>query len=198
MTTTESVVHPSFATRLRRRVKAAAVVGLRRDRWQRPDQVMATLALEPGGRIADIGAGGGYFTFPLARAVGPGGHVYAIDTDPDMIAVIADRARRDGVANITTVAARPDDPELETTVDLALLVNAFHHLPDPVSYLRTLRTLLGVGGRLAVIEPSPRWWMFGHATDPTVLRRTLARAGYAIVAEHTFLPQQRFVIAVPC
>src|SRR5215218_8079306 len=77
--------------------KRFAYSGFGRDRWQQPDRVVAELGLGPGDRVADLGAGGGYFTFRLARAVGPSGVVYAVDTDRDMPAALAARAVKQGL-----------------------------------------------------------------------------------------------------
>jgi SAM-dependent methyltransferase len=197
VTVRENTSHPSIVTRIRRRLKAAAYSGPGRDRWQRPDQVLAALDLEPGLRVADLGAGGGYFTFKLARAVGPDGRVYAIDTDPDMTSYVDDQARRQAVTNVVTVTPPPDGPLVEGTVDLVIVVDAFHHLDDPAADLRRVASSLADGGRVAVIEPPPRWWLFGHATDPDQLRSDLHAAGYEVVAEHGFLPRQGMLIARP-
>jgi SAM-dependent methyltransferase len=178
--------------RARLRLKGFAYSGPGRDRWQHPDRVVAALALRPGQRVADLGAGGGYFTLRLARAVGPEGRVYAVDTDPDMRELVADRAARDGRGNVVPVAARPEDPALPEPVDLVLLVNAFHHLPEPAGYAATLAGHLRPGGRVAVVEAEPRRLLFGHATAPERIRTTMAAAGYVLQEEHRFLPRQSF------
>jgi arsenite methyltransferase len=178
--------------RARLRLKSFAYSGPGRDRWQHPDRVIEALSLQPGQRVADLGAGGGYFTFRLARAVGPEGRVYAVDTDPDMREVIADRVDRERVENVVTVAAEPGSPELPEPVDLVLLVNAFYHLPEPAAYLPRLAGQLRPAGRIAVIESRPKWSLFGHATDPAAIRSAMATAGYQLAAEHDFLPRQSF------
>lgn len=185
----------STVARLRGALKSFAYSGLRRDRWQHPDRVLAASDVTDGERIADLGAGGGYFTYRLARAVGPDGRVYAVDTDADMRARIRDRAHRAGHGNIVTVAARDDDPGLPEPVDLILIVDAFHHLPDDrIGYLAGLAGALRPGGRIAIIEPRPRWYLFGHATAPERIRVTSERAGYTAAGEHDFLPRQSFTV----
>lgn len=167
--------------------------GPRRDHWQHPDRVIEALSLQPGQRVADLGAGGGYFTFRAARAVGAEGRVYAVDTDPDMLSLIADRVEREERGNVVAVAAEPDDPELPEPVDLVLLVDAFHHLPDPPAYLPRLAGQLRPAGRVAVIEARPRWFRFGHATEPAAIRSAMIAAGYRLVDDHDFLPRQSFL-----
>lgn len=179
---------------LRIRLKSFAVSGPRRDRWQQPDRVIAALGLSEGNRAADLGAGGGYFTFRLARAVGPQGVVYAVDTDADMSLLITQRASADKVGNVITVAATADDPALPQSVDLVLTVNAFHHLPEPATYFATVAKYLNPGGRIAVIEARPRWFLFGHATQRSTIASTMADAGYTAVERHDFLPRQSFQV----
>lgn len=181
--------------RLRRMLKAAVLSGPCRDRWQRPGRVVDSLGIEPGMCLADIGSGGGYFTMRLAQAAGREGHVYAVDTDADLRSLVADRAAARDLANVTTIAPRADDPGLPRPIDLALIVDAYHHLPDPPAYLRTLvEGYLISGGRVAVIEQIPRWSVFGHATDAGVIRAALEGAGLTIEAEHDFPPRQSFLI----
>jgi len=169
-------------TALRRaplRLKGFAYSGFRRDRWQQPERVIAALGIREGDRAADLGAGAGYFTFHLAGAVGPQGVVYAVDTDAGMSSLIAEKAARSGVRNVVLVAATPDDPALPEPVDLVLMVNAFHHLPEPRTYLSTLARYVRPGGRVAIIEALPKWSRFGHATTPEDIADAMGRAGFA-------------------
>jgi arsenite methyltransferase len=182
--------------RARIALKAFAYSGFGRDRWQLPDRVVGELGLKPGDRVADLGAGGGYFTFRLARAVLPAGVVYAVDTDPDMRSAMAARAARDGSGNVVPVEAVPDDPALPDPVDLAFIVNAFHHLPDRRTYLAQLASFLRPGGRVAIVESRPAGFhrLIGHATAPEAIRAELEAAGYTLVADHGFLPRQCFLV----
>lgn len=178
----------------RARLKSFAYSGLARGRWQHPDRVLAALRLEQGARVADIGAGAGYFSFRLLPFVGRQGRVYAVDTDPDMWLLMTEKVAREGWGNIVAVRARPDDPALPETVDAALLVNAFHHLPAPDLYLVALARYLRPRGKVAVIEALPRWFLFGHATEPDRIRSSFVAAGYVAIEEHDFLPRQSFLV----
>ncbi|MBW3665009.1 MAG: methyltransferase domain-containing protein [Actinobacteria bacterium] len=181
--------------RLRAALKRAAYSGPMRDRWQRPDEVLAILDLEPGQRVVDLGAGGGYFTFRLARAVGQDGRVFAVDPDRDMLAWIAARSDRQGYPQIATIQPHDGELELPEPVDRILTVNAFHHLPeDRAPYFAQLADALAPGARIAIVEAQPRWFLFGHATEPETIRRTLTEAGYQVVAEHDFLPRQSLTV----
>lgn len=185
----------SLASRLRGALKAFSYSGLFRSRWQQPERVVEALAVERGSRVADLGAGGGYFTFRLARAVGPDGRVYAVDVDDDMRARMDRRARRAGVPNVVTVAPHDGAAGLPEPVDLILVVDAFHHLPEQrAEYFGNLADTLRPGGRIAVIEAVPRWFWFGHATDPAEIRSVMTAAGYEVSSEHDFLGPQSFLV----
>src|SRR3990172_10180428 len=93
-------------------LKRCAYEEIGRDEWQQPERVVEALALEPRSRGADLGAGGGYFTFRLARAVGPAGRVYAVDVDEGLNDYVASRARDEGLANVGVILAKYDDPLL--------------------------------------------------------------------------------------
>lgn len=184
----------SAARAVRGALKSAAYSGPRRDRWQQPDRVIEALDVEPGARVADLGAGGGYFTYRLARAVRPQGVVYAVDPDPDMTTRIAARAARKGYTNIQAVAPNGEGPPLPEPVDLVLVVDAFHHLPVEASYYAALAEQLTPAGRVAIIEALPRWYLFGHATEPEQIRSVLTEAGYRVATEHDFPPRQSFIV----
>src|SRR5262245_21358410 len=94
------------------RLKQCAYEGLSRDQWQQRDRVIESLEIRPGDRVADIGSGGGYFVFALAKAVGANGKVYAVDIDQAMNDLVAQQAKKDGVGNIEMILAKPDDPLL--------------------------------------------------------------------------------------
>lgn len=182
-------------TRVRVAVKRFAYSGLRRDRWQHPDEVIARLGLEPGWRVMDLGSGGGYFTFRLARAVGPEGQVYAVDPDDDLRAWIRDRASEKGYPQVTTIAPRDGRIDVLGPIDAVLTVNAFHHFPEErTAYLAGLARVLRRGARVAVIEPLPRWHLFGHHTEPDEIGSVMEAAGYTPVEEHDFLPRQSFTV----
>ena len=165
-----------------------------RDSQQQPERVVAALARAPGAQVADLGAGGGYFTFRLADAVGPTGRVYAVDVDPDMLSYLAKRVREEGRTNVEVVEAAPDDSRLPAaSVDLVFLCNTYHHLTDRVTYFDALRARLRPDGRVAIVE----YKSGNHGTSPDLIRGEMTRAGYAEVKEETFLAEQSFLIFTP-
>ncbi len=168
----------------------------KRDAWQKPHEVIQALALKPDAVIADIGAGTGYFSARLANMV-PKGRVYAIDTEPDMVRHLTERAKREGLANLTALAGKTDDPKLPQKADVALLVDVYHHVDDRETYFRKLAASLKPEGRLAIIDfrmDSPAGPPKSARIAPEQVKAELGRAGYELVQEHAFLPNQYFLV----
>lgn len=182
-------------------VKRCGYAGWGREAWQQSDRVVEALAVAPGSRVADLGAGGGFFTFRLADAVGAEGEVYAVDVDPDMTEYLEDRVREEGRDNVSVVLAPYDDPKLPVPVDLIFTCNTYHHIEGRVAYFRNARRYLRPGGRVAVIEyrddDAGFWHPGGHSTPPAAIRDEMEEAGYRLVAEHDWLERQGFLVFAP-
>jgi ubiquinone/menaquinone biosynthesis C-methylase UbiE len=167
--------------------------------WQKPGAVVRALGLRRGQVVAEIGAGPGFFTPRLARAVGPTGHVYAVDPEPQILEMLRSRLARAGIRNVTPVLGRADDPLLPAgSCDLALIVNAYHHIADGPATLRKIVLALGRGGRLVNIDWSESHSDVGPPSHRRVARGTFLaaarRAGLRLIAEHRFLPYQYFFV----
>jgi predicted methyltransferase len=120
---------------------------------ERPQLLIDALEIKPGQTVADLGAGSGYYTFRIAPVVGNTGQVLAIDVEPRMLRIVRERAKRDGVENITTVLSTPSDPNLEpNSVDLLFMVDVYHELEFPLEMMLKVREALKPGGRVALIE----------------------------------------------
>lgn len=120
------------------------------------EETVAYLGIAPGQTVADVGCGPGYFTLPIARVVGPTGLVYAIDTEPSMLDLVASRAATAGVAGIETRRAEPQRIPLDDGVaDLSLGALILHDLPDRLHMVRELIRVTRPGGRIAVVEWVP-------------------------------------------
>ena len=170
-----------------------------RARWQRPARLVRALRLRRGQAVAEIGAGSGYVARRLGRAVGPSGRVYAVDVEPRMLPVLAERLRRARLANVTPVLGRDDDPLLpDRSCDVVLVVNTYHHLRGGPRYLRRLGRLLRPGGRLVVVDFHRRETPVGPPLERRVSRERLLgaarRAGLRLAREETFLPYQYVLI----
>lgn len=174
-----------------------------RDGWQQPTRVVEALDLSPGQRVADLGAGGGYFTFRLADVVGPEGRVYAVDVDSGMLSYLDARIERGRVENVETVLGDFDDPKIpEEGVDLIFTSNTYHHLEHRSAYFARARRYLRAGGRIAIIEYRKQngvlsWLIGAHFTYPALIDREMAAAGYDLVASHDFLERQSFRVFRP-
>ena len=168
-----------------------------RDEWQQPDRVVSTLALSPGDDVADLGSGGGYFTYRFAEAVGDRGRVYALDVDESLLSYIAGQAKKRELTQITTVHTPEDGLGIpDESVDLIFLSNVYHHLPNPTEYFRRAGTALRSGGRLAVVEFDGNSFLKSHATAPEEIQAQLEAAGYELAEKHDFLEKQSFQIFV--
>jgi ubiquinone/menaquinone biosynthesis C-methylase UbiE len=182
-------------------MKRLSYEGGDRDEWQQPEAVIALLDIGPGDRVADLGAGSGYFSFRLAEAVGPSGHVYAVDVDGDMLEYLAEKSRERGAANLTVVKGEPDDPKLpDGEIDLVFVSDTYHHLEDRPAYFRRLLTDLAPNGRVAIVEYDGRSGMastLGHFTPPEEIAREMREAGYEPIANHAILERQSFQIFGP-
>jgi ubiquinone/menaquinone biosynthesis C-methylase UbiE len=170
-----------------------------RDEWQESERVIESLGLAPGARVGDLGAGGGYFTFPIAEAVGPDGKVYAIDVDEGMLEYVREKAAQDGLANVETVLAAGTDPQLPEPVDLLFTCNTYHHLEDRSAYFETVKGYLRPGGRVAIIDYSGEGGFFErrHSTPPETIQSEMEAAGYELDKNVGFLERQSFLIFRP-
>ncbi len=182
--------------------KQFAYEGFDRDEWQQPERVIEVLRIDPGAQIADLGAGSGYFTFDLAEAAGPEGVVYAVDIDPDMIALLEERSKEKATTNVRTILAQPEDPGLpDGEIDLVFTSNTYHHIENPTEYFANLKDDLAPGGRVAILDlrPDAGWFQrwFGHASEATKIREEMGAAGYEMEAEQDFVDRQSFHVFVP-
>ena len=167
-----------------------------RDAWQKPHEVITALSPAADSVVADIGSGTGYFAARLAHFV-PKGRVYGVDTEPDMVKYLGERAKREGLANLVSIAGRPDDANLPAKVDLVLMVDVYHHISDRESYFRKLRGSLRAGARVAIIDFRADAASGPPKKDrvaPARVKAELAKAGYAFSKEHDFLPNQYFLV----
>lgn len=170
-----------------------------RDSWQMPARVIDMLKMSPDTSVADIGAGTGYFTVRLAKTA-PRGMVYAVDVEPSMLEYIRKRAAGEHLQNVVTVQATGVSPNLPKPVDLVIVVDTYHHLPNRPGYFRELTKSLAAGGRVAIIDfrkdspqgPPPQ---FRFEADQII--GEMKQAGYRLDARYDFLPRQHFLVFRP-
>ena len=176
--------------------------GPARTKWQKPDAVVRALGIKSGQTVAEIGAGPGYFTLRLAKAVGKKGRVLAVEVEPKMIAILRDRLERKKITNVTPILASQQDPRLPVGLaDLVLIVNTFHHFPNGSAYMRALKTSLKSGARLVNVDFRDGDLPVGPPADHRLSRaaflKLASKAGFTLATEHSFLPYQYFVELKP-
>ena len=172
-----------------------------RDQDQKPAQVVDALALKPGMKIADLGAGSGYFTRRFVEAIGDSGKVYVIDIEPQALKYVEEslvHMHRSFEAEF--ILARPDNPKIPIeAADLIFLFNTYHHLEDRAQYFRNLKPSLTPNGRIAIIDfyHDERSGELGfpkrHLVSREKVLEEMTEAGYRLAKEHTFLPKQYFL-----
>ncbi len=156
-----------------------------RDKRLQIDRVMDLLQLKPGSTIADIGAGGGWFSVRAARRVGANGHVIAEDINPKAIAYIQQRAQREHLANIVPVLGTPDDPKLTpNSLDAALMLKVYHEIAHPPLVLANLRAALKPGARFGIIDRNGNGG--DHGLKESIVRDEVEHAGFRQVARYDF------------
>ncbi len=172
-----------------------------RAQWQKPDLIMDMLGIAEGSSVADLGAGGGWFTAYLARRVGPNGLVYAEDIQPLMIELINRRVAREDLRNVRTVLGTASDPRLPPGLDAVLVVDAFHEMDDPVPLLRNVAHALKPVGRLGVVDflaggggpgPAPE-----ERVDPEIVIAAASAAGLQLATRETVPPFLYVLVFTP-
>jgi ubiquinone/menaquinone biosynthesis C-methylase UbiE len=170
-----------------------------RDLEEQTDLAVRLLGLKKGWTVADVGAGSGYFTVRMAKAVGEKGRVYANDIQPGMLDLLTQAVTKARVTNVTPVLGTVDDPKLPpASLDLILMVDVYHEFSQPQQMLRKMREALKPTGRLVLIEY--------RAEDPAVPIRpehkmTKAQVKQEVEAEgfkqwrvYDDLPQQHLIV----
>ena len=177
----------------------AALEDPARDAWQKPQEVLDALALRDGERVADIGAGSGYFALRFARRVGAGGRVFAVDVSKDMLAHLEAQAKTAQLTNVEPLLAAAADPGLpDASVDRVFFCDVWHHVDDQAGYLEKLKKALRPDGQIVMIDFHKRDLPVGPPVSMKIARTDLIaqmqRHGFRLAREHTFLPYQYFLV----
>jgi ubiquinone/menaquinone biosynthesis C-methylase UbiE len=170
-----------------------------RDAWQKPDLVMDALAIGERSVVADVGAGGGWFTVRLARRVGPNGVVFAQDVQPQMLDSIRRRIDREGFQNVRYIRGERLDPKLPAgALDAVLMVDTYHEFENPVALLRGVSAAIKPTGRVGIVDfrsdgggPGPP---FSERVKEERVVEEAAEAGLRLLGRETFLEFQYFLI----
>lgn len=173
-----------------------------RDSWQLPETVVAQLRIEPGMRVADVGAGSGYLLGRLAQAVGPRGVVYAVEVQPALVARLRARVSAEGWSNVVVVQASAAGFVLPEAIDRAVLLHSYRELAQPIQMLRAIKAWLQPGGRVLTVEfllpPDPsegpllasQMPAAAQRVDPQTLEAEARGAGLVATAHFALLPHQ--------
>jgi SAM-dependent methyltransferase len=169
-----------------------------RAKWQRPDAVIAALGLGGDETVVDVGAGSGYFSFRLARAV-PRGKVVAIDIQPEMVRHIHHKAMTDKIANVEAALGKPDDPGIPAGADVVFVCDVLHHVPNAAAWLRKVASGMKSGARFVLIEFKQGKLPQGPPEKLKIPRAQLLRlatsAGLVLDTEKPkLLPYQTFLV----
>ena len=186
-------------TRLFPPEELAVLEGPDRDAWQRPDQIMDALGIGDGSVVADIGAGGGWFTVRLSRQVGPNGLVYAEDIQQPMIEAISRRAAREPYRNVRTILGTAVDPKLPPgSIDAVLIVDAYHEMEEPKTLLANVAKGLKPTGVIGIVDfksdgggPGPP---MDERVDPDRVIADARAAGLELRKRENFLRYQYLLI----
>jgi arsenite methyltransferase len=165
------------------------------------DEIMQMLSVQPGQTIADIGSGGGYFTFRFAQIVGASGRVYAVDTNQEFLDFIQQQATKQGVSNVITLRTSSEHPDLpKRTFDIIFLRNVTHHLSNRIAYFKRLKEVLKANGTLVIIEFDGRGGFFSfqrlhrHFIPQHVLIEETQQAGFVLLNHYDSLSEQSFMM----
>jgi len=173
-----------------------------RDQWQPPEMIMDDLNIAEGAVVADLGAGGGWFTIQLAHRVGSNGLVYAEDVQAPMLDAIRRRAQRENLTNVRTVLGTANDPKIPHGLDAAIIVDVYHEMAcaarascdEPVALLKNVARALKPQGRLGIVDFFPGEGGPGPApderVDPDTVVKAAAAAGLQLLTRKAVPPFQ--------
>jgi ubiquinone/menaquinone biosynthesis C-methylase UbiE len=169
-----------------------------RVQWNKPDLIMDALSIADGSIVADLGAGGGWFTSRLARRVGPKGVVYAEDIQPLMIEAIKRRVQRENLVNVRPVLGTTKDSRLPHGLDAIVIMGAYNEMEDPVALLKDAAESLKPQGRIGVVEytagaggpgPDP-----DQRVSPDTVTKGAAAANLQVISQDSIPPFMYMII----
>jgi len=165
------------------------------------EEVVAAMGLRAGETVADIGAGTGIFSVPMARAVGASGTIYSVEVDAGFLPLIEAKAREGGVTNIRTVLGEFGDPKLPVRdVDVAFFHDVLHHIEQRAAYIRALAAYMPAGSRIVVVDYDKSVPGVPHSDQPAMLigpdevAGWMSAAGFDVTREIEMFPDKFFVV----
>jgi predicted methyltransferase len=176
-----------------------------RDGYQQPERVVSALEIRPGQRVAEIGAGSGYWLPFLSDAVGPAGTVYAVEVEAPLVEELQRLKDERGLTNVRVILGRYEDPLLpDGSIDIAITSKTYHHIEGRVDYFKRLRADLAPDGRVVHLDDrddlgAPLAWLLtqGHTSNTAEMDDEMTRAGYRKAQSFDFLLTQSFQVYEP-
>jgi predicted methyltransferase len=171
-----------------------------REVYARRDAILAAVGLTPGMAVADVGSGTGVFTRLFAKAVSPGGRVYAVDISKPLLDHVMQTAKKQRLDNVTGILDSADDTKLpESSVDLVYACDTYHHFEHPQQVLASIRKALRPGGRLVIVDferiegKSPKWLLEHVRAGKDTVKSEIEAAGFRFAGEKKFLRENYFI-----
>ena len=165
------------------------------------EEVVAGLNLKPGDKVADIGAGTGVFSGPLAKAIGSSGTLFAVEVDQDLLDIIGGRAVKENLGNIRTVLGEFEDPKLPASdLDVAFFHDVLHHIENREEYLKATASYLNPEGRMVVIDMIKGHPNAGHKNQPEMqisqdeVESWMKAAGLTLIEEVDLFENKFFIV----
>jgi len=175
--------------------------GSDREQWNKPEQIMDALKIADGSKVAEIGAGGGWFTVRLAHRVNQNGVVYAEDVQPEMIEAIRRRVQRENLTNVRTVLGTTKDSRLPHGLDAILINGAYHEMENPIAVLKDAAQSLKPQGRIGIVDFSPGAGGPGpepeQRIDPETVIKGATAAGLRVISREAVPPFMFMVVLGP-
>jgi len=179
-------------------LKLGVLEGADREQWNRPEQIMDALKIADGSQVAEIGAGGGWFTVRLAHRVNQNGVVYAEDVQPEMIEAIRRRVQRENLTNVRTVLGTTKDSRLPHGLDAILINWAYSEMENPVAVLKDAAQSLKPQGRIGIVDFSPGAGGPGPEPEQRINPETVIKgataAGLKVISRETVPPFMFMVV----
>jgi len=171
------------------------------DPKNKPDKIIESLKIKTIDIIADIGAGGGFYSLRFAEIVGKQGKVYAIDSNQEFLMIINDHSKKNGLNNIVAVPAVDIKSVLKSAeLDLVFVRNTYHHLENHINYFTDIKKYLKPNGRIAIVDYKPAGSIFSfhrffnHQVKPKIILSEMQQAGFKVIESFNFLKEQSFTI----
>ena len=156
--------------------RSTAQEEIAREAWQNVREIFTAMGVGPGAVVADVGAGHGFLTVRLARAVGPEGRVFAVDIDERAIERLRGRVQQELLTNVSVIKSDANNPRLDSgSLDAAVIVNSYHEMTEHQAVLQQLRAALKPGGRLVIVEPIAEKLLKGEREQQTKVHEIAAR-----------------------